>query len=333
MASDESLNVSANAPDKLEQLLEQASQPGRAPVVISVRDLLAWWGESRRTPETVEQVQTDLDRFGLTTEPPFAEVWAESMVTLVPGTTTTTQDDSRNDNEGALRISHLQSASRRVECVTDLDPVAKAITLMTRKDYSQLAVVDAGGVLRGAISERSITRASLRGPLELVSDASRPIRQLKPENLVLDLVDELYSSGFGIVASDDGRPTGIITVGDLLREFVALHSPILTISIIEVHIRNRVKARLDRAVIERYLPNWAKKKADASPTLGKYREMLKVDANWRDLGWHIDHDYFLRTLQIVNVTRNELAHFSPDPPKREVLAEIDDFARVLQQLT
>ncbi|MQM28861.1 CBS domain-containing protein [Glycomyces albidus] len=333
MASDESLNAAAAVPNRLEELLEKAAQPNRPPVVIGVRDLLAWWGESRRTPETVEQVQTDLTRYGLTTDPPFTEVWAESQVTLIPAASTTAEDDTEPSAEGALRVGHLKGASQRVECVAKTEPISKAITAMTRKDYSQLAVVDDNGVLRGAISERSITRAFLRGPLELVSDAREPIRQLKPDHLVLDLVDELCTSGFGIVASDEGRPTGIITVGDLLQEFVSLHSPILTISIIELHIRNRTRARLDPAVIERYLTKWAKAKPNAAPTLGRYREMLKVDDNWRKLGWNIDHEYFLRTLQLVSTTRNELAHFSPDPPDQERLAEIDDFARVLQQLT
>lgn len=333
MASDESLSVSAKDPESLEAFLEQAAQPNRTPEVIRVRDLLAWWGFSRRTPETVEQVQADLDRYGLTTAPSFTEVWAESRVTLIPSTASPTLGEDESKAEGALRVSHLRGASQGVTCVGETEPIANAVTEMVRMDYSQLAVVDGGGSLRGAVSERSITRATVRGTLETVADALEPARHLKPDHLVLELVDELSSSGFVIVASDDGKPTGIVTVGDLLQEFVTLHSPILTISAIELRIRNRTRERLDPKVIEQYLARWAKNKPGAAPTLGKYRDMLQKEENWRRLGWNIDHRYFLKTLDVVRDTRNELAHFSPDPPDQDRLAEIDNFARVLRQLT
>lgn len=333
MASDESLSVSANSSNHLEALLEQASQPNRPPQTISVRDLLALWGVSRRTSDTVERIQADLDRYGLTTTPPFTEVWAESQVTLTPSSPASTQDDTESNSKGALRISHLRGANQGVECVGEHDPITTAITAMTRKDYSQLAVIDDDGVLRGAVSERSITRAAARGTLDLVTDALEPIRHLKPDHPILELVDEFQESGFVIVASDDGRPIGIVTVGDLLQEFVSLHSPILTISTIELHIRNRTRERLDPKTIKQYLPKWAKDNPGAAPTLGKYRDMLKVDDNWNRLGWNIDRAYFLRVLDIVKDTRNDLAHFSPDPPDQKRLDEINDFARVLEKLT
>jgi len=333
MASDESISASATVPTNPEDFLKQAAQSENTPVKLSVRDLLNEWGVTRRTPESVDLVQADLTRHGLTTEPPFTEVWAESLVTLIPASTSTTGDAPESSAEGALRIGHLRGASQVVACVAETDPIAKAITEMTSRDYSQLAVVDESGSLRGAISERSITRATLRRPLDKVADAREPIRQLKPDHLVLDLVDELCATGFGIVASDDGKPLGIVTVGDLLQEFVSLHSPILTISTIEIRIRKRASECLDRKVIEPYLSSWARKKPDAAPTLGNYHRMLKVEQNWRKLGWNIDHEYFLRMISIVATARNELAHFSPDPPSGEQLAEIDSFARVLQELT
>lgn len=332
MAFDESLSASA-PPTQLEDFLKQAASQKHPPVTLTVRDLLGRWGHTRRTPESVEMVQADLARHGLTTHPPFTEVWAESAVELVPAAPSEIATPEEPNTEGALRIWHLRGASQDVEVVEETDPLTKAITIMTSKDYSQLAVVDGSGNLTGAISERSITRAALRKQLDTVADARESIRHLKPDNLVLDLVDELCRSGFGIVAGDNGKPSGIVTVGDLLQEFVSLHSPILVISTIELRVRKRTTECLDGKVIERYLPAWARRKRDAAPTLGKYRDMLKDDENWRNLGWNIDHEYFLRMMRVVNETRNELAHFSPDPPNEKRLAEIHNFARVLQELT
>jgi restriction system protein len=333
MAFDESLSASAPPLTQLEDFLKQAASPEHSPVTLTVRDLLGHWGQTRRTPESVEMVQTDLARHGLTTSPPFTEVWAESEVQLVPAPPREPTAPEESTTEGALRIWHLRGASQDVERAEETDPLTKAITIMTSKDYSQLAVVDGSGNLTGAISERSITRAALRKQLDTVADARESIRHLKPDSLVLDLVDELCTNGFGIVAGDNGKPSGIVTVGDLLQEFVSLHSPILIISTIELRVRKRTIECLDSKVIERYLPAWARRKRDAAPTLGKYRDMLKDEQNWRNLGWNSDHEYFLRMMRVVNETRNELAHFSPDPPNEERLGEIHNFARVLQELT
>lgn len=334
MASDESPNASVSVAESLDHQLKQAAAAtGDRPVSLTVRRLLSWWGEDRRTPEIVDQIQTDLTRFGLTTDPPFTKVWAESEVTLRPLPPNATLGAEESDADGTLRIGHLPTANRGVATVSGTDPISTAITIMTVNDYSQLAVMEPTGTFSGVISERSITKAVLRSNLTTVADARVGARGVKREDYVLTLVDELCEHGFCIVIDDEGRPVGIVTVTDLLEELVSRHSPILTISTIELRVRHRVFARLDHAEIEPYLPKRGKRDRHAAPTLGRYPDMLKNPHRWRKLDWNIDHGYFIKMLRIVAATRNELVHFTPDPPTSERLNEIERFAKALRDLT
>ncbi|MFC4336209.1 CBS domain-containing protein [Salininema proteolyticum] len=316
------------------QFLKRASESD-PPVSLSVTELLRLWGEERRSADVVERIRTDLAQFGLTTDPPFTRVWPENTVTLRRRRPNEGSEPEDYDSEGALRFAHLTSASRRVHTVRESDSLVKAWTEMVDREHSQLAVVGKDGDYRGVVTERSIA-AALFKPAKPTTVAEVTVRDQRPvmgDNRVLDLLDEVYAAGFAAIVDDAQRPIGIVTVGDLLREFVMRHSPILTIGVIELRVRKRVAERIDRKVLDRHLPKRSKGDPDAALTLGKYAHMLRPLEHWERLGWVIDHDYFLRMIGKTARIRNEITHFSPDPPSAESLADIEAFARTLHELT
>nr|BFF27089.1 hypothetical protein GCM10025732_50540 [Glycomyces mayteni] len=323
-----------------ESLLRKAS--AGETVKLEVKKLLELWGAERRSPDVVRQIRSDLHHRNLTTEPPFTEVWIGSEVSLVPrpaGEAPPEPADGDEDEEydlptaSSLQIKALPQANKHVECVHVDVPIPNVVTTMTHSDYSQLGVIDGDGRLIGAISERSIAQAAVRGSLGTVKEAyDDTIRHLRPEALLFDVEGEIRSTGFGIVCSPDGRPCGIITSADLAEEFASRLFPLMTIESIELRVRKRVLSRFTREQLQ--AANAIPKHRNSSdvPTLGAYRRLLD-GAHWAKLDWRISKSYFLKMIKKTTDMRNHLAHFSPDPPNESELTEVTRFEATLRKLT
>lgn len=327
-----------------EELLRCATdRDGGDPVRLTIRELLQHWGADRRTPETVAQIQSDLQKRNLTVVPSFNDGWIDSTVELrscgdtsgalkgpvAPDEPLVAPSASRY-TEGSLKIGALEAANRGVFAVSSADPIDYAISEMTHHEYSQLAVVESG-VLKGAVSERSIMQATVRDRLETVADAQIGVRDVPADTPVLELVDEINAKGYVFVC-DDKRPRGIVTTADVSGEFVFRHTPVVTIGSIELRVRGRVLETIDRKDLEPYIEKWKRDRADAAPSLGAYAKLLEGPL-WPKLGWGMSHEYFLRMIKKVANVRNELLHFVTDPPSQEDIDEIERFAKTLFRLT
>ena len=343
MRANETVGVGFDASASRDDMLKKAAARDRnAPLTLTIRELLRYWGVERRTPEVVSMVLSDLDRHGLVTVPPLTDVWIDNTVELRAERRTKRDTSPRTDQpdavttprdyytEGSLKIGALAAANVKPEAVKLDDSIAKAITVMTHHNYSQLAVVD-GKRLSGAISERSIMQALLKGRVETVRDAKESVREVAANEPVMDLIEEIKTKGYVFVC-DRGRPRGVVTTADIAAEFVTRHAPIIAIGDIELRVRNRVREKIDRSEFAHLLEGWQVDDEDAAPTLGKYSKLLK-GALWDRLEWGLDKDYFLKMLDHVTHVRNELMHFVPDPPDREQIQQIERFADTLFNLT
>ncbi|MDP9398860.1 MAG: hypothetical protein M3P96_14065 [Actinomycetota bacterium] len=67
------------APEVFLKEAVEAAAAGR-PVELSVRDLLGHWNQKRRGYVIVAGIQFDLTEHGLTTHPPFTDVWIDAPV-------------------------------------------------------------------------------------------------------------------------------------------------------------------------------------------------------------------------------------------------------------
>ncbi|MEU0427424.1 hypothetical protein ABZ235_28155 [Streptomyces canus] len=70
----------------------------------------------------------------------------------------------------------------------------------------------------------------------------------------------------------------------------------------------------------------------ANLTFGVYGHLLKVPENWAALGWAIDQEYFLTTLEECRNFRNSLMHFSPDPITDEQLLPAQGLLALLRSV-
>lgn len=70
---------------KVQEFLEGAAHREQSNLVsLPIRELIAIWGNKRRTSWLVSRIERDLEGAGLVTEPSFAQGWIDGTVTLVP---------------------------------------------------------------------------------------------------------------------------------------------------------------------------------------------------------------------------------------------------------
>ena len=102
--------------------------------------------------------------------------------------------------------------------------MAEAIVVMTEKALGCLGVVDAGGMLRGIITDGDLRRHMGDGLLaRCAADIMTPGPKTVAPDLLASAALELInaSSITALFVVEDGRPVGVIHIHDLLRAGVA----------------------------------------------------------------------------------------------------------------
>lgn len=295
-----------------------------APFKISVRDLISKWGVSRRGASVNQQIHDDLESVGLRTEPNFVTSWVDAVIEVVPvdGATVDqplTSETGRQfwEDDISLTVGSLRSSNNGVTAVAMDDTLIRAMSLMMRYDFSQLAVQSGPRTLRGAISWQSIAQARLREPsVSRVADCLDPVHTVKPTDHLLNVVPEVVNRGFVFVQGADGGLSGIVTTADLANQFVSSANPFLLVGEIERWLRRALDAVFN---IDELAAASNAKDPDRSVTsagnltLGEAIRMLDNPANWERLRWPAERNELVGAMLEVLRIRNEIMHFSPDP--------------------
>jgi restriction system protein len=317
-----------------------AASPDR-PFQLTIRDLLMCWGVVRRTPDNVSRIEADLIDLGLTTRPAFTEGWIDNVIHVLvvgeePGDEialplgpSVEVDEKSNLSTFMLRIDRLEPASAGVEFVHPEDAVQVAQTKMVANNYSQLAVIDENGELRGAIGWESIGIAHIAGPAAAVRSAITMAHVVNHDEDLLSRIDEIYRSGYVFVRGTDRKISGIVTAADLTERFGELVRPLVLIEEAERRLRRRVAEVFTAEQIASLTKNRAKS-VDAM-TLGNYPFVLGQLVDWQRLDWSLDHELFLEHLKDVCAIRNNFMHFDSDRPTEEAdLERLAGFVRLLR---
>lgn len=339
-------------PDATLDDLWQAVNADAGPVRLTVRDLLAKWGFTRRTATSQAVIQADLNSHSVVTRPPFITGAMDSLVELVtvPGEPESagelggpTKLSNAADGPDALHfavvgldetddlpvrwlVSTALPTGHTLETVHVDDPLSAAVTLMLAKNYSQLAVVDDHGHYQGAVSWESVGHARMSNSVVTLRDATAPARVVDYHDDLYGHIDEIYLRGFVLVrGADRGRLVGIVTSHDLARQFGALARPFSLVEEAELRLRRRVQ-RLLPEEIDKHVHGWA----HGNLTFGQYKRILGERTNFERMGWPLDHTTFLKLLEEVHHIRNELMHFSKDTLPPQYMDAVEGFVRMLR---
>jgi restriction system protein len=319
-----------------------AHQEAGKPFRLTIRELLAGWGATRRTPAVVDQIQAFLGEQGLTTRPPFTDGWLDNVIEIVPvgeeppetgalnlARAASDADDVSEFPALALRVGVLRPSNQGVERVLPDDDIQIAQSKMVARNFSQLAVIDEDGVLHGAVSWESIGMAAIARPVTKVAEALSPARAVDYNEDLLEQIEEIYRRGYVFVRGPDRTVSGIITAADLTTQFGDLARPFVLIEEAE----RRLRRRTDEVFTSSEIAAVARRKTVTSAadlTIGNYSYLLRDRNDWLRFKWPLNYAFFMEQLERVRVIRNELMHFSPDPLTSDQLACLEGFVRMLR---
>lgn len=320
------------------ELLEDAASRGPGdPRRLTIRNFLEHWGEARRTGAVITRIKADLAEKGLATRPPFAEGRVDDYIELVPvgaepGSGAHVAADTEDVSElppVTLRIGNLPPPA--VVSVPRTVTLTYTKTLLLKRQFSQLAVIDLDGTFRGAVSWESIGKAHIASNNPSLEDAIAPAIVVDHDALLLEQIEMIYSKGFVFVLNADrSRVEGIVTAADLTRQFGNLARPFVLIEEAENRLRRRADEVFTTDELRNASLNPQRVHQAADLTFGNYARLVGPEAQWAKLEWDIDRKLFLELLEEVRKVRNELMHFTPDPLSPGQYAGVDGLLELLR---
>ncbi|MEV8036456.1 CBS domain-containing protein [Streptomyces sp. NPDC086182] len=337
---------SATRHSRLKDARKQAD--AGTPITLTVRDLLDWWGASRRGYLVSWQVSAELANHGLSTVPDFAAVGLDDRVTLTgpsvdtedeqetsaeqgaateqetsaergetrltgaPGSTTSDEDEEENEPIQGQTVGNLPSALKGVESITSSANFEEAFTKMRLNGYSQLPVLNGPRNLRGAVTWESIALARYADAEASFSRAIVKAHAVSYSDHLIDVLPYLEQFGFLLVKNQTNQIAGIITVADMAAEYGATARPFLLIGDLDRQLRRVISKGLDLAEVITLCDPDERRKLTSFDQLsyGDYQQILSNQQQWDRLGWPLDRRSFTDRLNELREVRNELMHFN-----------------------
>jgi len=336
----------------LEELnvIAQKVKDGQA-VFGTARELISYFGYSRRGSWISRQICKQLDELGIMTFPPFDTTWIDEPFIYKlkdePKPTEGTQEQKVEQSVGVtetdsvpedpiFRVGRLKSANTEPLSVSPNATLSEAVTTMRMHDFSQLPVVN-GNTLKGMVSWKSIgwylSQKSKGTEVRHFMDKANEILSDKSLFKAIELVKQHDAV---LVKNNKGEITGIITTYDLSAEFRQLAEPFLLLAEIEKQIRIILSDKLTVDELQAVKdPNDTGRNISCIDdlTFGEYVRIFQNPDLWDKLQLEIDQKVFSKQLDDIRRIRNDVMHFNPDPLENKDLLTLRRFSDFLDKLT
>lgn len=311
---------------------------GNKPDLFTPRELLAWFGYSRRTWLQTRIIDLALSATGLRTEPGYEGVNIDDPISIVlaktdgqpisspagelgeaeitePSPTPTAVGSSVVPADPVHRVGRFMARTTLVKVARD-QVIEIAITQMLMHDYSQLPVMQGERQVEGMVSWQSIgQRRALGASPQFVRDCIEPHYEVSANDSIFDAIRVIQQHECVLVRSSDNRIVGILTATDISGSFEQLSSPFLLLSYIENHLRAVIHPKFcvddlqtakDPSDVDRQINDVS------DMTFGEYIRLLENPANWEKLGISIERGLFVAQLNEIREIRNDVMHFNPE---------------------
>lgn len=350
-------------PDALRAIKQEVDE-GTIPIA-TVRTLLSWFNQYRRSWRVVERIRTALDALNLLTIPDFEgefidnpigfhrKVASPASANQAPSETsgptavaagvadvgvvaTVTAADAVARVEPAYRIGKLDAANRPPISVKPDAPIAEAVTLMLVNDYSQLPVMTNEREVKGILSWKSLgSRLALNRNCIAVRDCMDSHKEVSADDSLFTAIPIIAEFDCVLVRAADKKITGIVTASDVSEQFGQLAEPFLLLAHIENEIRAIISSRFSaddvRSIAAR--PHEQKQISSvAEMAFGDYVGLLQQEQMWQKLGTTMDRRTFVSDLDEVRLIRNGVMHFRPDGIGDDELVSLRRFSAFLDRL-
>ncbi|MGW8439207.1 CBS domain-containing protein [Nocardiopsis sp. NPDC055879] len=230
----------------------------------------------------------------------------------------------------------MAAAHQEIVTVSSTDTVRKAATLMSARNFSQLAVVSANGICEKAVSWESIGKARLSGSdPQTVAEVATEVPSVALEAPLLEQIPTIFRHGFILVHSGSRKALkSIITTSDLTLRFGDIARPFLLTEEAERLLRRCVDKTFDLETIAKAVPKQKSQRVRSASdlTLGNYGYLLDMGEAWEKLGWDVDRETFLELLEEMREMRNDIMHFRRGPLKKEEIGKLENFVELMRKL-
>lgn len=308
------------------------------PVALTVRELLALFGASRRGANVVDAINAALQAHDLETAPSFADAWIDEAIELrrrsqPPGTSTRAQPDSPAPSSrelvpsASLSVTALSAAHEVPRFVTPDASVQEALTELRYGAYGVVAVLSRDrkrpyGVLTWREVALSLTTtqrdSSVRDALARWPAETR-WEEVPREADLLAVARQVIARGFGFVRDADGAFCGPLTASGLALLFRDKLEPFVLAGSIEHALR---------VLVGEALPQ----QSTTGLSLGECQRELQNPLLWERLGLPLERSVFDKELEAVRSIRNDLMHFNADQVDERDVQTLRRFLAVLQDV-
>ena len=317
------------------QRMQRDKDAGAAPKpeTLTVRELLAKFGNIRRGQWVVSSIRQQLEKHNLRTSPDFQYEYIDNPISLEHDDDDEATDEAKKFPSPVVRVDSLTAAHTNPVRVAPDDPLVRATTIMQIEDFSQLPVMTTDREVKGVVSWRSIGRIYADGGTpERVRECMEEAHTIDTNATLADATNEILKYDYVLVRAKDKMITGIVTAADLADQFRQLAHPFLLIGEIEYHLRNLVRGKF---TIEEFTYAAQGEKPIKGPddlTFGGYCRLLERKESWEKLQLNVDRNELIKRLERVRNIRNDVMHFSPDGVEVADVKLLEQIAEFLRQL-
>ncbi len=317
--------------EKLHEITQQIAK-GTIPAKVSVRQVIDWYGVSRRGANVNYQIRRAFERAGLTTQPDFEWAYIDEPISIVA-----VGSEAESRSSITNRIGALESANRKPVSIKPDNNLSEAFTIMLKNDFSQLPVMTTDREVKGSVTWKSIGSKLLTGKRsDFVRDYVEPAQVISAETSLFDAITLVARHGYVIIHAIDRTICGIVTASDLSLQLKTLAEPFILVGECESLLRRFIHGKFSAEQLGQ-----AKYPADtmriiegvSDLTFGEYVHLLENPENWKALNLlSMDRCIFIEDLKRVKDIRNDVMHFNPEGVDPQAILDLQAFVHLLGQV-
>ena len=292
-----------NIKDEFSEMVREITTNKEKTFNITTRDLLGYFYYEKRSSGNTARIDEFLKEKNLETEPNYQETWIDGEITL------------KYKETAKSKLSILPSANNIPITITRDAKISEAITLMMMKKFSQLPVMSNPRSVAGFISWETLAIGISNGNTSSdVKDYLKTDFTILPKDTpLLEAIKIVIKEEVVLVQEKNKSLCGIVTIADISSQFFSLTEPFLLLERIE----NLIRLLLDDKFLIEDIKGICQQGEEEPKfiddlTFGQYIRLIENEDGWNKLGLKIERKLFIKQLDEIRKTRNDIMHFDTD---------------------
>lgn len=219
-----------------------------------------------------------------------------------------------------------------VESVPPDATFEQAITTMRLNGYSQLAVLAGPRNLRGAVTWQSIAYTRHANANARFADAIIPAHPVRYDQELIEALPDIETLDFVFVLDETKAVKGIVTTADVVGTYRELSTPFILLGELDQVLRQIISRKFTLQEIIPLCDRGGRRTIASFDDLeiGDYQSILGNPDLWAQLGWPLHRATFIKRLDELRITRNNVMHFNPEPVPSNTVERLRNILKLLR---